>query len=83
MHVIIILLSWDTRSNDSKASLTRKAHKGEVYSLDFNQKNQHLLLSGGEDGDVCFWDIRNFSKKVSLKLNSFTLLLGTMIQSMS
>jgi WD40 repeat protein len=49
---------------EDRASITRKAHTGEVYSLDFNKKSEHLLISGGEDGDVCFWDLRNMSKKV-------------------
>ena len=78
MHVRLTLIRWDTRSNESKPSLSRKAHTGEVYSLDFNQKSQHLLLSGGEDGDVCFWDIRNFSKKVDSIIYSSIALLVTM-----
>lgn len=55
---------WDTRNNEGKPALTRKAHSGEVYSVDFNRKSPHLLLSGGEDSDVNLWDIRNLSKKV-------------------
>ena len=65
-HVSIGLCSWDVRSGENKASLTRKAHNGEVYSVDFNRKSEFLLLSGGEDGDVNLWDIRNLSKKVNL-----------------
>lgn len=39
MHVIQILSRWDTRSNEAKPSLTRKANAGEVYSIDFNKKS--------------------------------------------
>jgi WD40 repeat protein len=65
-HVVFCLGSWDLRAHDNKPSLSRKAHTGEVYSLDFNKKSQYLLLTGGEDGDVNFWDIRNLGKKVRL-----------------
>lgn len=52
------------RTGDNRPFITRKAHTGEVYSLDFNKKSEFLLISGGEDGDIQLWDIRNISKKV-------------------
>lgn len=52
------------RTGDNRPFISRKAHTGEVYSLDFNKKNEYLLISGGEDGDIQLWDIRNISKKV-------------------
>lgn len=55
---------WDIRSAEDRPQLSRKAHNGEVYSLDFNSRSEFLLLSGGEDGDVNLWDLRNMGKKV-------------------
>lgn len=67
------LCRWDTRLGDGKPFISRKAHNGQVYSVDFNKKTEFLLLSGGEDGDANLWDIRNMSKKVMMLLYSFTL----------
>lgn len=60
--------------------ITRKAHNGEVYSVDFNSKSEFLLLSGGEDGDVNLWDARNMGKKVINGLYSCILSLRIMIR---
>ncbi len=57
------ILFYDIRENTSRPSITKTAHNGEVYSLDFNPFSQNLLLSGGEDGDIFLWDVRNMSKK--------------------
>ena len=54
---------YDMRENTSKPAITKTAHNGEIYSLDFNRFAQNLLLSGGDDSDVYLWDIRNMSKK--------------------
>lgn len=56
---------WDIRSGEDKPFISRKTHNGQVYSLDFNKKNEFLLLSGGEDSDANLWDVRNMSKKVT------------------
>ena len=56
---------YDLREHTNKPTLTKTAHNGEIYALDFNKYAQNLLLSGGEDGDVYLWDVRNMSKKFS------------------
>jgi WD40 repeat protein len=81
-YVSLSISRWDIRSSDEKPIITRKAHNGEVYSLDFNQKSEFLLLSGGEDGDVNLWDVRNMSKKVRDFLVSFILSLDIMMRLM-
>jgi histone-binding protein RBBP4 len=58
---------YDTRENSLKPSMTKTAHNGEIYALDFNRFAQNLLLSGDENNDIFLWDIRNMSKK----FNSF------------
>lgn len=40
------------------------AHKGHVYSLDFSNHSEMLLISGGEDQEVALWDLRNISKRL-------------------
>ncbi|UPR03903.1 protein transport protein SEC31 [Chloropicon primus] len=39
-----------------------KKHKGAVKGLQFNPFSGNLLASGGEDGDVCIWDVANPTK---------------------
>lgn len=39
-----------------------KKHRGAVKGLQFNPFSGNLLASGGEDGDVCIWDIANPTK---------------------
>ena len=65
---------WDIRSGEERPLVSRKAHNGEVYSLDFNSKSEFLLLSGGEDGDVNLWDVRTMAKKVQYVSNTAAFL---------
>ena len=76
MHVKYGLCSWDMRSDEKVPILTRKAHNGQAYSLDFNKKSPHLLISGGQDSDVALWDIRNLSKKVKHKYTQIHTFVG-------
>ena len=47
---------------DSALICPLKKHKGAVKGLQFNPFSGNLLASGGQDGDVCIWDIANPQK---------------------
>ena len=54
---------YDIREWTNKPSISKVAHNGEIYAVDFNRFAQNLLLSGSEDEYIYLWDIRNMSKK--------------------
>ena len=56
-HPVIRLL--DLRSGLGTHSLP--GHNGSVYSIDWSQRYEYLLCSGGSDGRVLFFDIRRAS----------------------
>ncbi len=56
------LLSSDPAVQQQALICPLKKHKGAVKGLQFNPFSGNLLASGGEDGDVCIWDVANPSK---------------------
>ncbi len=42
----------------SAEEATLDAHAGEIYSLAFHAADSHILASGGSDGRVIVWDVR-------------------------
>lgn len=36
-----------------------RGHKDELYVLESNPKDEHVLLSAGHDGQVFLWDVEN------------------------
>lgn len=60
------LLLWDRRAKS--ASLTFKtSHFFPILSLDANPSIEHQFVTGGADGRVMFWDIRQPSGSVAIK----------------
>jgi len=52
---------YDDR-NATKSAIKLRFHRGEVCGLKWNENNEFLLLSGGNQNMVCVWDIRKKSK---------------------
>ncbi len=57
------LVFRDLRMNDEPFAVTM-AHSEETFTLDFAYKDEFLLLSGGNDGIVKLWDMRQLSKSI-------------------
>lgn len=60
------LLIWDTRNKDNAStngilSKVEKAHNSDVNCISFSPFDEFLLGTGGSDGIVKLWDLRNLS----------------------
>lgn len=59
------LLLWDTRDGSGNPSqIVNDAHKSEVNCLSFHPTNEFLVSTGGSDGAVNLWDLRNLKDKM-------------------
>lgn len=54
---------WNTLG-DQRSTLSIKSHDGEVLTCDWSKKNQYILATGGSDGIIKGWDIRNFGQPI-------------------
>ncbi|XP_033192256.1 WD repeat-containing protein 1 l(2)09851 [Bombus vancouverensis nearcticus] len=54
---------WDTRASPQSACMLTAAstHTADVNVISWNCKESQFLVSGGDDGLVCIWDLRQFS----------------------
>lgn len=52
---------WDTRSAPNVANklTVSDAHTSDINVISWN-KNEPLIVSGGDDGMIHVWDLRNF-----------------------
>jgi len=55
---------WDVRSRgrQSVAGID-PAHEADVNVISWNKRTDYLLLSGGDEGGIRVWDLRNVKKK--------------------
>lgn len=58
------VLIWDGRRDFRNPVATEEVSTGEVLSLDFSFRNEFLLATGGEKGDIGVWDLRNLKKRI-------------------
>nr|CAB3250960.1 glutamate-rich WD repeat-containing protein 1-like [Phallusia mammillata] len=57
---------WDTRAGPTKGCmLTTVAHETDVNVLNWN-KNDPFIATGGDDGIIKIWDLRQFNKGVAI-----------------
>ena len=58
---------WDTRVKDRKSVIgVAGAHESDVNVISWNLKTNYLLASGGDEGGIKVWDLRNFKGCVFL-----------------
>lgn len=52
---------WDIRVKDRKSVIgVAGAHESDVNVISWNLKTNYLLASGGDEGGIKVWDLRNF-----------------------
>ena len=57
---------WDVRVKGRKSVINLEAaHERDVNVINWNKSTAHLLLSGGDEGGIKVWDLRNFKGCVS------------------
>lgn len=44
-------------------------HTNEIYSIDFNKKDEYSFITGGADKTICLWDIRNTARSLYIAEN--------------
>ncbi|OAD51873.1 Glutamate-rich WD repeat-containing protein 1 [Eufriesea mexicana] len=64
---------WDTRASPQSACMLTAlgTHTADVNVISWNRKESQFLLSGGDDGLVCVWDLRQFGPNGSSPLAVF------------
>ncbi|KAL2716770.1 glutamate-rich WD repeat-containing protein 1 [Vespula squamosa] len=64
---------WDTRVSPQSACMLSVSgtHTADINVISWNRKENQFLVSGGDDGLLCIWDLREFSPNGSTPLATF------------
>ncbi|XP_076756826.1 WD repeat-containing protein 1 l(2)09851 isoform X2 [Xylocopa sonorina] len=64
---------WDTRASPQSACMLTASgtHTADINVISWNRKESQFLVSGGDDGLICVWDLRQFSPNGSSPLAVF------------
>jgi len=56
---------WDLRAATRPSGMCQDADSSMSMKIKFLPNNPSQLVSGGDSGNVCFWDLRNFRLKLT------------------
>ena len=59
------MYGWDLRSAEQTHHI-QSAHRMGVRDIDYNVNKPWALVTGGDDGEVKFWDLRNSTKALKV-----------------
>ncbi|KAG7199450.1 hypothetical protein KM043_014076 [Ampulex compressa] len=64
---------WDTRVSPQNACMLTAsgAHTADINVISWNRKESQFLVSGGDDGLLCIWDLRNFGSNGASPVATF------------
>lgn len=65
---------WDIRAPPNSMLSVNEAHSSDVNVISWN-RSEPFLLSGGDDGILKVWDLRQFKVKTKSKSNLIGLLI--------
>jgi len=56
---------WDVRVKERKSVISvDKAHESDVNVMSWNTKTSYLVVTGGDEGGLKVWDLRNLKKSI-------------------
>lgn len=66
---------WDVRSLKRTGEI-KDAHMMPIRDVDFAHQEQHKVVTGGDDCQVCVWDLRYAPAVVRIMTNNIVTSLG-------
>ncbi|KYN00919.1 Glutamate-rich WD repeat-containing protein 1 [Cyphomyrmex costatus] len=64
---------WDIRTSPQNACVltVSGAHTADINVISWNQKESQFMISGGDDGMLCIWDLRQFGSNGASPVATF------------